>query len=341
MKNRTKILFFIFLTALSYHAVGHSQQMYAEFGDFQLENGSIIQDCRVGYRIFGKLNAQKSNAILYPTWFNGKTEHLAKLIGPNKLVDSSKYFVIAVDAFGNGISSSPSNSKQQPGHDFPKFNIRDMVQAQHRLLTKVLGISHLKGVIGGSMGGMQLFEWIVTYPGFMDKAIAYVSSPKLTSYDLLLLQTELLAIEAGQQCLCQKEAMMKIVANINNLAAYTPHYRVKTTSPENFDKFLTSYYKNFAAGFNAENWASQLRALIAHDISEPFGGAIKKAASVIQAQVFIIVSTQDHIVNPEPAIKFARLIKAEIFKLNSDCGHLAVSCEMDSVIKAVADFFDR
>ena len=341
MQTRTKILFFIFLTPLCYNAVGHSQQMYAELGDFQLENGSIIHDCRIGYRTFGKLNTQKSNAILFPTWFNGKTEHLAKLIGPNKLIDSSKYFIIAVDAFGNGISSSPSNSKQQPGHNFPKFNIRDMVQAEHRLLTKMLGISHLKGVIGGSMGGMQLFEWIVTYPCFMDRAIAYVSSPKLTSYDLLLLQTELIAIEAGQQCLCQTEAMMKIVAIINNLAAYTPHYRVKTTSPENVDKFLTSYYENFAAGFNAENWASQLRALMAHDISTPFGGAMEKAASVIQAQVLIIISTQDHIVNPGPAIKFARLINAEILELNSDCGHLAVSCEMESVIKAVADFLNR
>ena len=341
MQFRKYILMIIFIITFISQIVGQSTLKFANFGDFLLENGAVIHDCKVGYRTFGKLDTQKSNAILFPTWFNGTTEHLAKLIGPAKLVDSSKYFVIAVDAFGNGISSSPSNSIRQHGRTFPKFSIRDMVNAQHKLLTDILDIFHLRGIIGGSMGGMQTFEWVVSYPEFMDKAISYVGSPRLTSYDLLLCQTELLAIEVGQNCHCQEEAIMKIVATINKLAAQTPYYRVKQTSREEFTKYLTTYYQDFANNFNADNWASQLRAMMAHDVSAPFGESLAKAATVVQAQVFIIVATQDHLVNPAPALEFARLINAETLELNSDCGHLAVSCEMEKVVKAVRSFFDR
>src|SRR5690349_14212526 len=83
---------------------------YASLGDFKLENGQIIRDCRVAYRTFGQLNAEKSNVVLFTTWFTGNTAELIDAIGPGKLIDSSKYYVIAVDALGDGFSSSPSNS---------------------------------------------------------------------------------------------------------------------------------------------------------------------------------------------------------------------------------------
>jgi homoserine O-acetyltransferase len=145
-------------------ALGQGALRYAEVGDYELENGLIIRDCRLGYRIFGALNADKSNAVLFPTWLVGTTQELIDLgfIGPGKLADSSKYFIIAVDSFGNGVSSSPSNSIRQPGQKFPQFTIKDMVNVQHLLLTRYLQLSHLYGVIGISMGGMQTFQWMVS-----------------------------------------------------------------------------------------------------------------------------------------------------------------------------------
>ena len=93
------------------------EMQYADLGECPLEGGQTIRDCRVGFRTFGALNAEKSNAVLFATWLSGTTGDLAALgyIGPGKMADSSKYFIIAVDAFGNGVSSSPSNSKGQPG----------------------------------------------------------------------------------------------------------------------------------------------------------------------------------------------------------------------------------
>lgn len=126
----------------------------ANLGDFKLQNGQTIKDCRIGYRTFGKLNERKSNAVLFPTWFSGTSADLAGQVGPGKVVDSTRFYVIAVDALGNGVSSSPSNSKQQPGRDFPHYNISDMVETEYRLVTEKLGLKHLHAVLGISMGGM-------------------------------------------------------------------------------------------------------------------------------------------------------------------------------------------
>ncbi len=87
------------------------------------------------------------------------------------MADTGKYFVVTIDAIGNGVSSSPSNSKSQPRLSFPNFTIRDMVESEHRLATETFGIKHLHAVMGISMGGMQTFEWITAYPDFMDAAV--------------------------------------------------------------------------------------------------------------------------------------------------------------------------
>src|SRR6476620_4929605 len=127
------------ICGLSLLALAQEQQ-FANIGDLKLQNGGVIRNCRIGYRTFGKLNAGKSNVVVFPTWAGGTTEQLQSSIGPGKLVDSTKYFVIAIDALSNGVSSSPSNSRLQPRMRFPQFTLRDTVESQHTLLTRVLKI---------------------------------------------------------------------------------------------------------------------------------------------------------------------------------------------------------
>jgi homoserine acetyltransferase len=78
-------------------------QLIASLGDLKLESGEVIRDCRIGYRTYGQLDAAKSNAILFPTWFGGTTEQLAGNFGSGKMIDTGKYFVVSVDAIGNGV----------------------------------------------------------------------------------------------------------------------------------------------------------------------------------------------------------------------------------------------
>ena len=120
------------LTAL--HAADAPPLQVAELGDFQLASGAVIRDARIGYRTAGELNADRSNAVLFPTWFTGTSEDLftSDAVGA---VDMSRFFLIAVDALANGTSSSPSNSARQPKGEFPRLTIGDMVRSQHLAVT--------------------------------------------------------------------------------------------------------------------------------------------------------------------------------------------------------------
>src|SRR5437899_12552019 len=101
------------------------------------------------------------------TALTGNHHRLDFLIGPGKALDTTKYFVVATDAIGNGLTTSPSNSKSQPRMQFPKFGMRDMVESQCRLLKDKLGIDHLVAVIGPSIGRMLAIQCGVTNPTFM------------------------------------------------------------------------------------------------------------------------------------------------------------------------------
>src|ERR1700747_3100682 len=203
MKTRLRLtlcisfILFVYPTADAYAqaAAEEGAQQFAELGDLKLQSGGVIQDFRLGYRTLGKLNGQKSNAILWPSWLGGKSADLLQFVGPGKVVDTTSYFVVLVDAIGNGVSTSPSNSKKQPLMNFPLFSIRDMVEAEHRFATEVLHLSRFHAVMGISMGGMQTFEWIVAYPEFMELAIPMFGSPQSTSFDKLLWTAEIDAIQ--------------------------------------------------------------------------------------------------------------------------------------------------
>jgi homoserine O-acetyltransferase len=324
-------------------AGGQAQELqFADLGQCALESGQVIEDCRLEYRTFGTLRGKGENAVLFPTWFSGATENLQQYVGEQAYVDPSRYFVILAGAFGNGLSSSPSNSKKQPGESFPQFSIRDMVRAQHRLLTEKLGVERLHAVMGISMGGMQTFEWMVSYPNFMARAIPIVGSPQLGSYDLLLWRTQLHVIEEALQAhdnpADERRAGMRVVADIHDLALSSPSQFNKETPRAEIEKRMAQREVDLTKRNDPYDWASQLRAMIGNDVSNPFGGSLEKAAAAVRARVMVISAAQDHMVTPGPSFDFARRIGAEVVLLESPCGHLAPGCEQEKVVAAVRRF---
>jgi homoserine O-acetyltransferase len=328
----------VFLICVTSAAQGQALQ-FANLGDFKLENGEVIRDCRIGYRTFGSLNSDKSNVVLFTTWASGTTEQLVSNIGPGRVIDSSRHYVIAVDALSNGVSSSPSNSKLQPRMKFPRFSMRDVVNTQHELLTRVLHLNKVKAVVGISMGGMQTFQWIVSYPDFMEKAIPIVGSPRLAPYDLLLWQAQLDAIfrdPAWNNGDYRENPGRVAEAEFGALLLTTPeNYNKRKTRKQVFEELEDA---KKTPGFDTNDKIRQTQAMMGLDVSQPFEGSLGKAASTVKAKVLVIVSTNDHVVTPGPALEFAELLKAEVLVLKGDCGHLAPSCESQLVNKRVADF---
>jgi homoserine O-acetyltransferase/O-succinyltransferase len=307
-------------------------QQFADFGDFKLKNGAVIHDFRIGYRTLGKLNTGKSNAILWPTWLGGTSQDLLQFIGPGKVVDSSTYYVVLVDAIGNGVSSSPSNSKQQPRMGFPEFSIRDMVEAEHRLVTGTLHLSHLRAVMGISMGGMQTFSWVLAYPDFMDLAIPMAGSPQSTSYDKLLWTAEIDAIESDPAWNHGNPSKplttgIALAQEIDQMNLTSPAYRVAHTDEKGFDAFLSQIKGSAQAdGGVASNQIRQRQAIISFDIPEELGMTLGQTAKRVRAKLLVIVSPEDHMVNPTPAMKFAAEAGFPVVTLNSLCGHLSLTC---------------
>jgi homoserine O-acetyltransferase/O-succinyltransferase len=308
------------------------KQQFAAFGDFKLQNDDVIHDFRLGYRTLGRPNADRSNAVLWPTWLGGKSEDLLQFVGPGKVVDTSYYFVVLVDAIGNGVSSSPSNSKQQPLLKFPRFTIRDMVESEHRLAIEALHLSHLHAVMGISMGGMQTFEWAAAHPDFMDVAIPIVGSPQSTSFDKLLWTAEIDAIELDPAWnhgnptgpLSRGFALSEEIQSMN---LTSPAYRVTHTNPKDLDGFLAEMRKNAKGdGGTASDQIRQRQAIIALDIPDEFGATLGQLAKRVRAKFLVIVSPQDHMVNPTPALEFAAANGAPVVNLDSPCGHLSTAC---------------
>ncbi|MGH8725595.1 MAG: alpha/beta fold hydrolase, partial [Burkholderiales bacterium] len=157
-------------------------------GDLKVESGGAIKDFCISYVTHGTLNSARTNAILMVTAISGNHHRIDYLIGPGRALDPSKYFVIATDAIGNGLTSSPSNSKAQPRMQFPKFNIRDMVSSQHRLVTEKFGIKKLVTVIGASMGGMQAVQWAVSHPDMMHSIVPIIPLGRTPAWTTAVLE---------------------------------------------------------------------------------------------------------------------------------------------------------
>ena len=326
---KSKIFLFILLvwTGLTF---AQSELQLVNIGDFTTTNGSIIKDCKVGFRTMGKLSHDKSNVILWPSWFDGTSENIINnSIFPN-IVDTTKFYIIVVDALANGISSSPSNTV-----DFPEVSIRDMVNSQYNLLVNHLNIDHLYAILGASMGGMQTFEWLVAYPDFMDKAIPIIGTPKQSFYDIFVWQTQAdLIIDAG---LNEEDVdfAMRRAYDICYMNAYTPSYFVRKYSPDGIMAFRDRYYGRM---MNSKDYLAQLNAMIQHDIyksSKNNPGSIK---NVIKADVLIIIAQQDHLVNPTSSIALSKLLDCPLVELTGDCGHVALWCEIEQIKQATFSF---
>ena len=325
----------IFQLVFVFQLTGQAPLKTANLGSFVLGSGKVIENCHLAYRTFGTLNQDRSNAILFPAWLGGTSERLIDFIGNDKFVDDTKYFIIAVDPIGNGVSTSPSNYAGHTEGDFPIYTIGDMVKTEHLLLTKVLGIHQLYGVIGMSMGGHEVFEWIVSYPTFVKKAVSIVGTPRMTGYEKLYWQTQLEIFKAFQSCdSCDAGRFLNLWLS---LFAYSADYQNTIIKPDNFSQFLDELRE---VDLNINDYCSQIRAIQSHDVILKNGGSLEQIASSVKADLMVIVEMKDLICNPNTAIEFVNIIGGQIHKLSSPFGHISFARETDIYSDLVKKFFN-
>jgi homoserine O-acetyltransferase len=148
---------------------------------FPLESGESIDNARLTYVVHGELNRRRDNLVLALPAVGSTHHRLDFLIGPGRALDTQHYCVVAFDTWGNGLASSPSTSDTQAGWRFPRFALRDMVNAQCALLDE-WNVEQAACVIGASMGGMQALQWAVSHPARLQRMIAMTPMARTTPW---------------------------------------------------------------------------------------------------------------------------------------------------------------
>lgn len=160
-----------------------------DLGPVALQCGLTLPQARLAYKTYGALNAAHDNVILMPTFYGAQHGENETAMAGWPSLDPKKYFIIVPNMFGNGLSSSPSNTP--PPFDravFPNVTIYDNVVCQHRLLTERLGINKLKLVIGFSMGAQQAYQWAALYPDMVENIAAICGSARTSPHNFLFLE---------------------------------------------------------------------------------------------------------------------------------------------------------
>jgi homoserine O-acetyltransferase len=284
---------------------------------FVLENGDTLAPAVISYSVFGTYNDDSTNTILVCTWFTGKSPDVGRLwTTETGYIDTGHYAVIVMDALGNGLSSSPSNYSSAA---FPEITMADMVRIQHEALTMHLGIHKLYAVAGISMGGMQAWQWVALYPGFMQKMVAISATPVQSAYDQLFWNTTLNLLQLSlDKAPAVRDSLLKAVAMLQELHLYTPVYRNANTKTDSAADWIRNAV-GFPKDADPRNWICQVKAMLKHDVFRYLSKRLWEKKHM--PEVLLIAPGNDLMVNTESTEAAAKMMGARILLLNDSCGH--------------------
>ncbi|HUI98838.1 MAG TPA: alpha/beta fold hydrolase [Usitatibacter sp.] len=298
-------------------------------GELPLEGGGKLDDCRLVWVEHGERNRAGDNTVLACCAIGSTHHRLDFLIGPGRALDTRRLHVIVVDALGNGLSSSPSNTAFAHGEAFPAIAIRDMVESQRRLLD-MLGIGRLSAVVGASMGGMQALQWAVSHPGRVARVVAMTAMARTSRWSQLMNELSRRALFEDDACTVPREraAAMRLWAPLTQLAIpSTPEAAARF--PRQID--LLGEIRALEAHFGRHgpdpfDWACQTRAYDAHDLGATpgFDADLDAALAAIEARTLLLAPGLD-LYNPARASHemAARIRGARFAEIPSPRGHRA------------------
>ncbi len=357
-------------------------QNYVSDEPFTFDHGRTIPGYTLRYETYGRLNEAGDNAILVCHALSGD-HHCAgfhqlsdrkvgwwnNIIGPGKALDTNRYFVLCSNVIGGcqgstgPLSIDPETGKPY-GIDFPIVSIRDMVRAQERWL-RALGVKQLQGVIGGSMGGMQVLEWGITFPGFVRKLLAMATTAREGAQAIAF-------NEVGRQAILQdldwKDgnyaigegprvglAIARMMAHITYLsdASMTRKFgrrtvqdRGKTTNAFDVKFEVESYLryqgKSFINRFDANSYLYITRALDQFDLAEGTG-SLEAAFAPVEAETMVVGFTSDWLFPPHQNRSIVTALlragkSASYAELTTDLGHDSFLLESPQLYDLVRDF---
>ena len=308
-----------------------------ELGDVTLQSGATLPDAVLAYKTWGSLNARGDNAIVMPTFYTGTHVRNEGYVRAVPALDPERYFIVSIDMFGNGLSSSPSNAPAPcDGPRFPVVTLHDNVACQHRLLTEALGVRRIVLVTGWSMAGCQSYQWGAQYPDMVDAILPFCASARTSPHNKVFLEGVRAALTAdsafaGGDYNAPPEAGLKAFARVYAGWAYSQtFYRERLHRGLGFETWeeLLADWENDHLEWDANDLLAKLRTWQLGDISANarYGGDFERALGAIRARAILVPCTTDLYFPPEDnAIEARHMANADLRPYDSAWGHCVAS----------------
>lgn len=323
---------------------------------FELESGSVLPELHIAYCTYGEVNAQRNNVIWIchaltanadaADWWSG-------LVGPDKLLDTNKYYIVCANIVGScygttGPASINPETGQPYGAGFPLVTVRDMVRA-HQLLQKHLGISQIELAIGGSMGGQQVLEWAVVQPELFSNICVLATNARHSPWGIAFNEAQRMAIAAGLQP-GDTEAKRKGLEAARAIAMLSyRHYDTYWASQlddntDKLDEFRASSYQQHQGHklyqrFDLDAYVALSKAMDSHNLGRSRSESIEETLGRIKAKALIIGIRSDILFPVHEQEFLAKYIpQSRLEVIDSIYGHDGFLVEVEAIAKILEPF---
>ena len=321
-----------------------------ELGDLPLLNGDILSSAQLAYKTYGTLAPDGDNVIVMPTFYTGSHNRNEGYFGKGRAIDPARHFIVSINMFGNGLSSSPSNTfGEQSGGHFPHITLYDNIYAQHRLLTERLGVTKIKLVLGWSMAGCQSYQWATQYPDMVQAILPFCASAKTSPHNYVFLEGVKAALCAdpvwnnGHYIDQPREGLAAFGRVYAGWAFSQTFYRKGLYKQFGFEtplELMDDWAQDHADNWDANDLLCKLATWQAGDISAgpQYQRNLKAALGSIKARTILMPCTQDLYFPPEDNELEVDLIPNAVFSpFNSDFGHCAANPGNDPAFEKALD----
>ncbi len=320
-----------------------------ELGDFELQSGATLPAAKLAYKTYGDLSPAGDNVVVLPTFYTGTHVRNEGYFGPGRALDPARHFIVSINLFGNGLSSSPSNAPEPcGGADFPGVTFYDNVRAQHRLLTEGLGVESIALVTGWSMAGCQSFQWGAQYPSMVRAILPFCASAKTSEHNIVFLEGVKAALQADAayaegRYTAPPVRGLKAFGRVYAGWAYSQtffrerHYRALgfASAEELLQDWERDHLDWDANDLLAKLWTWQRGDIGAQPA---YGGDCIAALAAIRAKTLVIACDNDLYFRPEDnELEIAHIRAGELRIFNSPWGHCVASPGKDTGFAAYFD----
>jgi len=309
-----------------------------ELGTISLLSGEKLDAAFLIYKTYGKLNKNKDNVVVLPTFYTGSHQRNEGFFGIGRAIDPEKHFVVSINMFGNGFSSSPSNTPApQDGPRFPHISLWDNIACQYKLLTEHLGIDRIALVTGWSMAGCQSYQWAAQYPDFVDAILPFCASAKTSIHNHVFLEGVKAALVADKNWnngdyksppVAGLKAFGRVYAGWAFSQDFFREELFKKLGFKTVEELLQDWGSDHVKNWDANNLLAKLKTWQTADISSGpiYNNDFQKALKSIKARTILMPCNQDLYFRTKDNEFEAKYIPNSVLKpIDSPFGHCAAN----------------